>query len=123
MPSTNQKSGKGRLRGERIVLVVGNSLSADYDRGFPASRVEEAPANACGIAIGDISDAAVDGAELAAGRIKNAAVYAGVLAAGRVDPAAGDSRPKATDCVQFTGYDATESRLCEPITAADDQVM
>jgi hypothetical protein len=53
----------------------------------------------------------------------NAAVEAGVVGAGYVEPAAGDCRPKASDCVQFTSYKAAESRPREPITAANDQVV
>src|SRR6266481_6543408 len=76
----NPKSREGRLRRDRVAVIVGDVLTADDHRTLPACRVEQAAGDASGAAAGNVPDAAA---------------HAGVLAAGGVDSAAGDTRPKA----------------------------
>ncbi len=98
--------GEGRLRRDRVVVVVGDVLTADYDRVKPTCGATRAAADAGHPAARRVVLAAAYGRVEAAGCIVRATADAGVTAASEVSQAAADAVIYAARAVGAAAADA-----------------
>jgi len=78
------RSGEGRLRRDREVVVVADAVTADHDRTKPTGGVVAATGDAGEETAGSISNSATDACRNAAGIVLKSAADASVGAAGLV---------------------------------------
>lgn len=120
MAPHESKSREGRLRRNRVILVVSDILTADHDRitstGVVVRPAEDAGANASfkdNKAPGGVTSSARDGAIEIDGGVSAPAGDAAVIAVGEVARAPADAGGKAVRVAR-----AATSRITEPTADA-----